>query len=213
MLPNKEPISIIIVEDHSIFTEGLCSILQDVEGIRVAATFTEAARAFDFLLETPVDVVLLDISLPGSSGIELCHSIKQQQEAIKVIALSNHDEKSVIKEMLDAGANGYLLKNTSKKDLIDVIFKVTEGQFTMNEEVRNILFSSGPEQAAMPRLTRRELEILQLVSQGITTAAIAAQLFISIQTVESHRRNIMQKFKVNNAAAMVRMAIERNVIG
>ncbi|HEY8917415.1 MAG TPA: response regulator transcription factor, partial [Chitinophaga sp.] len=192
--------------------EGLCSILQNAAGIRISGTFMDGGSALAFLAANDVDVVLLDISLPEMSGIEVCKIIKAKHPDTRVIALTNHTEKSVIREMLENGADGYLLKNTSKKDLISAIFQVLDNQFTMNAEVQKILFAPSAQSTDVPRLTKREKEILQLVSEGATTAAIAAQLFVSPQTVETHRRNMMQKFKVNNSSALVRKAIAQQII-
>ncbi|SEM43184.1 two component transcriptional regulator, LuxR family [Chitinophaga rupis] len=212
MLQKKTDIAVVIVEDHSIVVEGLCSILQNAEGIRISGTFMDGGSALAFLDANAVDVVLLDISLPEMSGIEVCKAIKAKHPDTRVIALTNHTEKSVIREMLENGADGYLLKNTSKKDLISAIFQVLDNQFTMNSEVQKILFAPSAKSTDVPRLTKREKEILQLVSEGATTAAIAAQLFVSPQTVETHRRNLMQKFKVNNSSALVRKAIAQQII-
>lgn len=214
LMSEKKNISVVIIEDHSIFIEGLCSVLQNVEGVSVTGTFMMGEPALEFIGTHSVDVVFLDISLTEMSGIEVCQAIKTIDPSIKVIALSNHTEKSVITEILQKGADGYLLKNTSKKDLTNAIFQVCDNQLSMNGEVRAILFSpSAPAPAAdLPRLTKRETEILKLVSEGATTAAIASQLFISPQTVETHRKNMMQKFKVNNSAALIRKAIENKIL-
>ncbi len=194
----------IIVEDHSIIVEGLSSILNNAEELELAGTFLNAEDALEYLQANKTDVVLLDISLPEMSGIELCRVLKQQDKNIKIIALTNHTEKSVIQEMLQNGADGYLLKNTSKQDLVTAISQVMNNQFTMQSELQQILFSQTPKDKNIPRLTTREKEILSLVSQGATTSVIATQLFISPQTVETHRRNLMQKFEVNNSAALLR---------
>lgn len=205
-------IRIILVEDHAIFIEGLCSILQTVAGINICGTFTSGSTALTFLKENPVDVVFLDISLPEISGIEVCKSIKAIDENIKIIALTNHSEKSVIMEMLQNGSDGYLLKNTSKQDLINAIFQVLNNQFLMNSELQKILFSSEAKKTDIPRLTKRELEILRLVSEGGTTASIAKNLFISPQTVETHRHNVMQKLNVSNAASLIKKAGELGLL-
>lgn len=212
MSAENKNIAVVIIEDHSIFIEGLCSVLQNVEGIHVEGTFTHGRPALEFMIANPVDLVFLDISLPEMSGMEVCQKIKAIDRNIKVIALSNHTEKSVITEILQKGADGYLLKNTSRKDLVNAIFQVRENQMSMNAEVQSILFAPTTPKADLPRLTKRETEILRLVSEGETTATIAAKLFISPQTVETHRKNLMQKFKVNNSAALIRKAIENSII-
>ena len=212
MSQENKNIAVVIVEDHSIFIEGLCAVLQNVEGVDVTGTFTRGEPAVEFIETHPVDIVFLDISLPEMSGMEVCQKIKAIDRNVKVIALSNHTEKSVITEILQKGADGYLLKNTSRKDLVNAIFQVRDNQMSMNAEVQSILFSPTPPRASVPRLTKRETEILKLVSEGATTTAIATKLFISPQTVETHRKNLMQKFKVNNSAALIRRAVENNII-
>ena len=212
MQRTEQKLSVIIIEDHSIVIEGLCSILQDLDNIQVAGTFLNGETALEYLQSARADVVFLDISLPEMSGIEVCRAIKQIDSSIKIIALSNHTEKSVITEMMQSGANGYLLKNTSKQDLVSAIFHVLEGQCTINGEVQKILFSSGTSSTNVPRLTKREKEILGLVSDGITTNIIAERLFISPQTVETHRRNLMQKLEVHNTAALIKKVMELNLI-
>ena len=212
MSPEQSDLSVVIIEDHSIFVEGLCSVLQNVAGIFIAGAFMESAPALDFIRNNRVDIVFLDISLPEVSGIDVCRTIKSINPSIKVIALTNHTEKSVVTAMLQNGASGYLLKNTSKKDLVNAIFQVRDDQVSINGEVQSILFSPSPPPAEIPRLTKREKEVLQLVSEGVTTAGIARLLFISPQTVETHRKNLMQKFNVNNAAALIRKAIEHRLL-
>jgi len=208
----KDKLSVIIVEDHAIIVEGLSSILHSEQHLHLVATFSTAEEALAFLETNKVDLILLDISLPEMSGIELCQIIKQKDADIRIIALTNHTEKSVIAEMLQNGADGYLLKNTSKQDLVNAIFQVMNNQFTMQSELHKILFQKGPAEKVVPRLTTREKEVLQLVSQGVTTNAIASRLSISPQTVETHRRNLMQKLEVNNSAALIRKATEMNML-
>lgn len=205
-------LSLIIVEDHSIFIEGLRSSLRNVEGLKVVASFTDGGTALEFLKGQRADLVLLDINLPDMSGTAVCGAIKKLDNSIKVIALTNHTEKSVIMEMLQQGADGYLLKNTCRKDLVTAIAQVMSSQFLMNNDLQKILFSANKKPGGPPRLTQREQEILQLVAGGGTTTAIARQLFISTQTVETHRHNLMQKFQVSNSASLIRKAGEYGLI-
>lgn len=202
-------ISIVLVEDHSIFVEGLQSVLRKIENVTVVATFSTGAAVLDYLAEHPVDIVFLDISLPGSmSGVEICRLVRLTHKATKVIALSNHTEREIVHDMLNNGANGYLLKNASLPDLQNAIDQVMLGQCVMSEEVRGIVFSAPDKPQRLPRLTSREKEVLYWISEGLTTAAIGAKLFISVQTVESHRYNLLQKFEVPNAVVLVKKAIE-----
>lgn len=201
-------ISLIIIEDHTIFIEGLQSILQKINEVEVKDSFTNGESALEFMNHNPVDIALLDISLPGISGVEVCKAMKTRWPQTKVIALTNHTEKSIILEMLNAGADGYLLKNTTGDDLADAIQQALNGQFLMKSELQKLLFSGKDKKGEIPRLTKREQEILSMVGEGATTASIASQLFISTQTVETHRHNLMQKFKVNNSALLIKKAVE-----
>lgn len=209
MSQQKKNFSIVLIEDHSIFIEGLLSVLKKTGNAQVLGAFSSGREALDFLQQQYVDIVFLDISLPGGmSGIEICSAIHRIHPHTKVIALSNHTERDIINDMLRNGANGYLLKNASLHDLETAITLVMQGQCVMSEEVRSIVFSSPDRSQRPPRLTAREKEILYWIGEGLTTSAIAAKLFITAQTVESHRYNLLQKFEVPNAVVLVKKAIE-----
>ncbi|GEP91914.1 DNA-binding response regulator, NarL/FixJ family, contains REC and HTH domains [Chitinophaga terrae (ex Kim and Jung 2007)] len=209
MLQNRKSYNIVLVEDHSIFIEGLLSVLKKIENAKVLGAFVSGEEALAFLQTQNADIVFLDISLPGGkSGIEICNEISRLHRKTKVIALSNHTERETISEMLNNGASGYLLKNASVNDLENAIEQVMQGQCVMSEEIRNILFSPQAPAPRAPRLTAREKEILYWIGEGLTTTAIANKLFISVQTVESHRYNLLQKFDVPNAVVLVKKAIE-----
>lgn len=208
MLQEKKHYSIVLIEDHSIFIEGLLSVLRKSGHAEVIGTFGSGREALDFLQQQYVDIVFLDISLPGGmSGIEICSAIHRLHPETKVIALSNHTERDIINDVLSNGANGYLLKNASMQDLENAIELVMQGQCVMSEEVRSIIFSAPDNSLRSPRLTAREKEILYWIGEGLTTSAIAAKLFITVQTVESHRYNLLQKFEVPNAVVLVKKAI------
>lgn len=208
MLQEKKHYSIVLIEDHSIFIEGLLSVLRKSGHAKVIGSFGSGREALDFLEQHYADIVFLDISLPGGmSGIEICSAIHRLHPETKVIALSNHTERDIINDVLSNGANGYLLKNASMQDLENAIELVMQGQCVMSEEVRSIIFSAPDNSLRSPRLTAREKEILYWIGEGLTTSAIAAKLFITVQTVESHRYNLLQKFEVPNAVVLVKKAI------
>ncbi|MBS1750045.1 MAG: response regulator transcription factor [Bacteroidetes bacterium] len=213
MLRKKNKTTIVLVEDHSIFIEGLNSVLQKIEGIEVLANFDNGKDVLDYLQQNTADIVFLDISLPGEmSGIEICRAIHRIRRQTKVVALSNHTEKNIINDMLANGANGYLLKNASMYDLENAIEQVLQGQCVMSDAVREILFTASGAPRNIPRLTNREKEVLQWIGEGLTSQQIAKQLFISVQTVESHRYNLLQKFDVPNAVTLVKKAIGMGMI-
>lgn len=209
---NKTPISIILVDDHPVVMEGLRSLLEKNNSLEILGCFTTGKDTLDFLSHQPVDVVLLDISLPDISGIDLCLKIKVAKPRTCILAISNHNERSLITQMLQNGASGYLLKNSSSEELTQSILSAIEGNLALTDEVKNILAQGETSYRTLPRLTRREKEVLKMVADGMTTAVIAEKLFISPLTVETHRRNLMQKFDVNNSASLIKLAVEQNVI-
>lgn len=210
---NKEKyISLIIVDDHPVVAEGLSSLLKDKEQLEVIGCFTSGAETRAFLKDNVVDVVLLDISLPDVHGAELCLEIKEKYPEICILAISNHNERSIITQMLQNGASGYILKNSSVMEIVRSIKDGINGKLSLSSEVQSILAKSGEPVQKIPRLTRREKEVLKLVAEGMTTVIIAEKLFISPLTVETHRRNLMQKFDVRNTAALIKSAIEQDLI-
>lgn len=206
-------ISVIIVDDHPIVVEGLRSLLQHKPEITILNSFINGKDVLPYLSEHPADVVLLDINLPDISGIELCRQIKQNYPQTKVLALSNHSEHSMIAQMLQSGASGYLLKNAPADELLKAIEEVTVKTVFLSSEVQRVLLDAySTTQDTIPVLTRRELEILRWLADGQTTNAIADKLFISPLTVETHRRNLMQKFEVNNVAALIKKAVDCKIL-
>ena len=202
-------ISVIIVDDHPLVLSGFEYILKDHPLILLKGSFTSAVHAMDFLEKTSIDVVLMDINLPDLHGIEATEIIKKRYPLIKVIAISNLNEAGVAGRMLSAGATGYLLKNVSAEELINAIQAVHLGESVISTEMESIIQDTP---AHIPFVTRRELEVLALMAEGLTTPEIAERLFISKLTVESHRRNLLQKFKVNNAVSLIRQATEMKFI-
>jgi DNA-binding NarL/FixJ family response regulator len=214
MSVQNDYIGIAVVDDHPIVLEGLQKILAQEPQVRIAGQFTKGQ---DFLAHlkssTDVDIVLLDINLPDGNGIALCHEIKMMAPDTIVLALSNHSERSIIMQMLQSGASGYLLKNASAAELLSCIHEALEGQLAFSKEVKTIIAKpAAGELRPRPLLTKREKEILRLIADGNTSTAIAGQLFLSPLTVETHRRNLMQKFEVKNVAMLIKAATQQQMI-
>jgi DNA-binding NarL/FixJ family response regulator len=209
---NKARISVILIDDHPVVMEGLRSLLDKNQSLEIIGCFTSGKETLEFLTRRSVDIVLLDISLPDMSGTDLCLKIKANDPRTCVLAISNHSERSIITQMLQNGASGYLLKNSSSEELTRSIMGAIEGNLSLTDEVKSILARGESSYRMLPKLTRREKEVLRMVAEGMTTAAIAEKLFISPLTVETHRRNLMQKFEVNNTAALIKMAVEQKAI-
>jgi DNA-binding NarL/FixJ family response regulator len=202
-------ISVIIVDDHPLVLNGFEFILKNTSTIVLRGSFNNAKDAFDFLSTEAVDVILMDINMPDMNGIEATEIIKKQCPDTQIIAISNQNEGSIALRMLKAGAMGYLLKNVSTDELIEGIQAVIRGEQVLSKEMNFILTDK---KDPIPSVSQREREVLRLMSQGHTTAKIGEQMFISPLTVESHRRNLLQKFGVVNSASLIHKATEMKFI-
>jgi len=203
---DKEALKIIIVDDHPVVLQGFAYMLKNIAGLELVGEFTDADSGLAFIENEQVDVVLLDINLPGKNGIDACSEIQGINSACKVIAISNLNEYSIIQRMLQAGASGYLLKNASADEVLAAIHQVAAGGIALSRNVKEIIDSA--HSGELPVITRREKEVLQLLSQGLSSGEIGERIFISPLTVESHRRNLLQKFRVVNVAALIHKAME-----
>ena len=212
-------IRVMLADDHNMFVEGIESILDGMDNIRVVSKCYTGPEVFDKLSQTPADVILLDINLPGMNGIEVCQKLNKEYPDVKVLALSMHNEESFVTEILKHGAQGYILKNTGKKELLAAIEAVYSGQSYFSEEVTETIMKSLVSQKSggkkttilAPKISRREKDVLDLIVKEHTTQEIADTLFISLKTVESHRRSLLTKLGVRNTAGLVRVAIENQL--
>ena len=205
-----DQIKIIIVDDHPVVLEGFSFMLQQMPDIFLKAKFADAESAIAYIEEEVVDIVLLDINLPDKNGIDACLIIKKNHPTLHIIAISNINEYSIIQRMLDAGASGYLLKNASAEELATCIEQVLKGQPGLSRDIRCILEQH--DRGEIPVITRREKEVLTLLVAGRNSVEIGEIMFISPLTVESHRRNLLQKFQVSNVASLVHKAMEMKFI-
>ena len=205
-------IKVYIVDDHLVVIEGIKSVLQNDESIEIVGFATTAEKCLHFFEIHSANVILMDISLPDIDGIELCKLITQKQPQIKVLALSTFDQGSYIRKMMESGANGYLLKNSSKQEIIEAIKTVYSGGTYLCFEAGRAFKLDNEEQNKLPSLTKREKEVLHKISEGFTNAQISEMLFISIDTVDSHRKNLHTKLNVKNTAMLIKFAIENNLL-
>ncbi len=205
-------ISVFIVDDHPVVAEGIHSLLNNEKSIKWAGHAITAAACCDFFDTHDADVLLMDISLPDKSGIELCSEIKSKKPAVKILALTTLDQASYIEKMMKNGASGYILKNAGKDELLEAINTIAKGKIYLSDEVLEIMNNVEERKSAVPPLTRREKEILLLVSEGLTNNEIAAKLFVSPWTVDSHRKSLMTKFNVKNTALLIKYAFENGLI-
>jgi len=213
MIPEIIKIKVVIVDDHQLVIEGLKSLLKSCQEIKVVASFKTGNEALKYLETSSVDVVLLDINMPDINGIDVCNSITKNYKDIAVIGLSTYNDRSIINQMISNGAKGYLLKNVTESELIEAIAKVYRGSYYYGSEIQkvmaNTIFQTLGE---IPRLTKREKQILKEIVSGKTTNTIAEELFISSLTVETHRRNLMKKMNAPNVASLVKIAIDKMLV-
>lgn len=203
-------IKVFITDDHYMVIEGIRSLLQNENGVEWIGHATNAASCLAFLQKQQPDVILLDINLPDKSGIDLCKEIKELYPSIFILGLSTYNQQSFIQKMIDNGASGYLLKNATSKELVEAIETVVLGKTYFSHEAAQVMKQHKNE--TIPVITRRETEVLELISIGMTNIEIAHKLFLSTSTIDTHRKNLLAKFDAKNVALMVRMAIKLKYI-
>ena len=173
-----------------------------------------AQSCLGFFVNNTADVVLMDISMPDMDGVELCAVMKEKYPGIMILGLSSFNQGLYIKKMMENGASGYILKNSSKEELIKAIHAVHDGNIYFSGEVGTALLEYQKSAAAreLPVLTAREKEVLELIAEGYTNPQIAEKIFLSPFTVDSHRKNLLAKLDVKNTASLIRLAVEKKLI-
>lgn len=205
-------IKVYITDDHPIVLDGLRNLIESHEGIELKALFTNAEETLQALKNELADVLLLDINLPDRSGIDLSKEIKELYPSLRIIILSVHNERAVIGSVLKNKVNGYLLKNSVGDEIIEAIHQVMEGEIYLCSQTKEIYYNSDIGLEAVPVITRREKEVLSLIAQGFTTSQIAEKLFVSSHTVESHRKNLLEKFNTKSMSLVIRLSTEYKLI-
>lgn len=216
----NEPIKVLIVDDHQLMVEGLKSLLEFEEDILFVGGANSMEDTLIFLESNPVDVILMDINMPGGSGVETTEKIKQLYPELKIVALTMHDDISIITRMVQAGASGYVLKKTKMNEVIEAIRIVHENGKYLSIDAQQIIMAnlggasglSESNEDGKPNLSAREMEVLNLVAKEYTNEQIAEALFISERTVEAHRRNIFIKTKTKTLVGLIKYAISKGLI-
>ncbi|MGB4770209.1 MAG: response regulator transcription factor [Chitinophagaceae bacterium] len=204
------PVKVFIVDDHYMVIEGIRALLQDQKDIILMGHASNADSCLSFIQNAAPDVILMDISMPGKNGIDLCKEVRDRYPSIFVIGLSTFNQFTYVDDMLRNGASGYLLKNATKQEITEAIHTVAKGKMYMSDEAANTLKNASPQES--PVLTRRENEILRLIAEGLANPQIAEKLFLSISTVDTHRKSLMRKLNIKNTALLVRYAVDQKII-
>lgn len=214
-------IKILIADDHKLYREGIKSLLGDEEGIDISIEVSSGLEVLEKLEKQPVDVILMDIDMPDMNGIEATRAVKERYPDTRILILSMYDNLEFILDVLKAGASGYLLKSSESLDLISAIKALALGSCYYSEKVSSKLCDYLNQVNKIPapvpsddklNLTKRELEILELIGKEYTNQEIADELFISTNTVFTHRKNLMKKLNVRNTAGLIRCASKNGII-
>lgn len=213
-----DKIKVIIVDDHQLIRDGLRALLSGNNDIEIVTEAGSAEELLQKIRSFPADIALIDISLPGISGIKLTEQLSVSYPGLKVLILSMHLNEEYISGALKAGAFGYLAKNTTRDELISAIHAVADGKKYLGREVSEVIATGYLRRIDVHNasdkelLSKREVEILKLIAEGLGNKEISEKLFISIRTVESHKNHIMQKLEFRSLAELVRYAIKRGLI-
>lgn len=207
-------IKLIIADDHELFRNGLKELLKKYKDVNIVALVSNGEDLFSELKKHPnTDIVLLDITMPKMDGFQVLKQLKSLKLAIKPIIISMHDEGNYIAKCAKKGAYSYLLKNTDQEELIKAIRMVSLGKKYFGPKISEKMINYMSEQTISENiLSKKEKEVLGLISEGLTTKEIATKLFVSTRTIETHRANVIKKLEVKNTAELIKKASEINLI-
>jgi len=211
----EQLIKVLIVDDHKLISEAWTSLLKDAPGISVIGNADNENDAFDKAIQLRPDIILMDINLGQGSGIDATIKINDALPKTKVIGLSLHDDITYVKKFLAVGAKGYLTKNTNKSELISAIHEVNQGNLFIGKEIKDRYFTSllnMDTATSQKELTMKEIEIVKLIANGLTSKEIGVKLFLSPRTIEKHRHNILKKLSLPNAAQLSSWAKDKGYV-
>lgn len=209
-------IKILIADDHTMFLQGIISLLEQESHIEIVGKAINGIEALEVIQKQPVDLLILDISMPEMDGIELSKIVKKKYPAIKILVVSTHSNVSIISRLIRIGVNGYLLKNAEKAELLEAITTISDGADYFSEETEEKHLSNTlrieKQVSTLTELSSREKEILVLIAHEYNTAEIAEKTFISLNTVNTHRKNLLSKLNAKNTAGLVKYAVENGLV-
>jgi DNA-binding NarL/FixJ family response regulator len=211
-------IKILLADDHDIVRDGIKMLLEDEVGFEITAEAENGKEAIEACKGHDIDLIVMDISMPEMNGIEATEKIKEEFPEIKVLALTMMDEDQHIRQMIEAGASGYILKSSDKIELVDAITTILEGQHYFSDDATQSVMmdlvkgTTKKENSDPGNITDREKEILELIVKQYTNQEIAEELYISTRTVDAHRRNLLQKTGAKNTAGLVTYAIKHDLV-
>ena len=206
---------ILLADDHQLFREGVEMIVSEIENCSVVGSLKDGVQVIHFLDSNDLpDLLLMDLQMPNLDGKTTLEEVRRRFSALKVIIISMYNNPTIVRSLINSGANGYLLKNADKVEFKLAIEKVFEGgRYFSSEVTESLAFQSSDENPDIKNiLSERELEIVLLIAQGMSSQQVADKLFISVRTVETHRKNILSKLNLNNVAGLIRLAFQQGLI-
>jgi len=211
-------IKILLADDHKIVRDGIKLMLEPHVGIDIEAEASNGKDVLEALKTTVIDLIIMDINMPEMDGIEATRNVKEKYPDIKVLALTMSNDDLHIRQMIQAGASGYIMKSAGRSELKEAVFAIMDGKHYFSDEATNSIMmdlvkGKGKSGGHEPiHITDRELEILELIVKEHTNQEIGEKLFISSRTVDAHRRNLLQKTGARNTAGLVKFAFQHNII-
>ncbi len=211
------PINLLIADDHQLITDGISRILETENGIGEIYTANNGREAVDTVLLKDIDCVIMDINMPVLNGLEATKLIKQEKPYVKIIVVSMLSDAAIVSKMMKAGADAFINKDTGKTELLKAIGKVMQGEKYISPAISNNLFTHLTDRNVntsdtKKQLTAREVEIIRLIADGLTNHEIADKLFLSIVTVDTHRKNMLAKLQLKNTASLVKYAADHKLL-
>jgi DNA-binding NarL/FixJ family response regulator len=203
---------VLIIEDHPIVSDSLTNLITSSELDLECCHVTTAHDGLAWLNGNKAGIILLDINLPDMSGIDFCTIAKSRYADLKILAITSIEQRHVVDQMLAAGANGFILKSSDTTEILEAVKQILDGNKFISQSVADLLKGKLPTNGNLPVLTRREVEVLKLIADGLTNQEIAEKLFISTWTVDSHRKNLLLKFNAKNTAILIKTAVTSGII-
>lgn len=214
--------SLLVVDDHQLVLDGLVSIVSELNGFEIKGSARNGKEGIQLANLLNPDIILMDIDMPVMNGLEATRRIKAENPESKIIILTMHNEASLIKKVMDIGADGYLLKNSDREEFHNALCSVSKGKSYFSAEVTQSLlnptksnksnFEISQDTLQLSTLTEREIDVLKLIAEGLSNKEIGEQLFISHRTVDTHRTNLMRKLDVHNIAGLIKFSIKNGLV-
>ncbi|MGB4972094.1 MAG: response regulator transcription factor [Cyclobacteriaceae bacterium] len=205
-----------IVDDHQMLIDGVKALLADQTEFQVVAESLSGIAALEILDNTEIDIIITDLNMPEMSGVEFIKKVKEHFPIIKILVLSMHSNRETISEILMSEAEGYILKNTGKQELLSALQRINNNSTFYSTEVMSLMLDKVKQdkkkEEAIEQLTERELEVLLLITDELSSEEIAEKLFISKRTVDSHRKNILSKTKVKTLVGLMKFAFQYGLV-